>query len=234
MKHNDMEQKKSRDLGVLIKGILALLVMLALIFFIAGRIDYWQGWVFGMVTFFIVLALFVKFSDISEIMRERAKPGSETKWWDKLFWMFFGPMNLAIFIIASLDAGRFYWSPPIPLFVYPFVYVIYLLSSSLHFWAIRVNRFYTSTVSIQSEDGHEVIQSGPYRFIRHPGYLGIALMVVSIALVLGSLWALIPAACVVFLLVLRTVLEDSALKQELSGYQAYTAKVRYRLLPKVW
>lgn len=229
-----MEQRKSKDLGILVKGFLALVVMLALMFSIAGRINYWQGWVFGVVNFFIVLILFLKFPDISEIMKERIKPGSETKWWDKLFWAFFGPMNLAIIITATLDAGRFHWSGPIPLLIYPLGYVLYLLSSSLHFWAIKVNRFYTSTVSIQSEDGHEVIKSGPYRFIRHPGYLGIALMVVSIALVLGSLWAVVPAACVVVLLILRTVLEDSALQKELSGYPAYAKKVQYRLLPKVW
>lgn len=229
-----MEQKETRNLGVLIKGILALLTMLALIFLIAGRSDYWQAWIFGIANFFVVVILSLKFSDISELMKERTKPGSETKWWDKLFWAFFGPMNLAIFIIASLDAGRFHWSHPIPLYVYPLGYIVYFFSSSLHFWAIRVNRFYTSTVSIQSEEGHEVIQSGPYRFVRHPGYLGIAMMVVSIAVVLGSLWAIVPAACVVVLLVLRTVLEDSALQQELSGYQAYAKKVRYRLVPKIW
>jgi protein-S-isoprenylcysteine O-methyltransferase Ste14 len=229
-----MEQRISKDLGVLIKGFLALLIMLALIFLIAGRIDYWQGWVFGIVNFFIVLALFLKFSDISEIMRERAKPGSETKWWDKLFWAFFGPMNLAIIIIASLDAGRFHWSGPLPLIVYPLGYALYLFSSAIHFWAIRANRFYSSTVSIQNEKGQEVIQSGPYRFLRHPGYLGIALMVICIALVLGSLWAFVPALCVVVLLIVRTALEDSALQQELSGYAAYARKVRYRLLPKIW
>ena len=229
-----MEQRKSKDLGILVKGSLALVVMLALMFSIAGRINYWQGWVFGVVNFFIVLTLFLKFPDISEIMKERTKPGSETKWWDKLFWAFFGPMNLAIIITATLDAGRFHWSRPIPLLIYPLGYVLYLLSSSLHFWAIKVNRFYTSTVSIQSEDGHEVIKSGPYRYIRHPGYLGIALMVVSIALVLGSLWAVVPSACVVVLLILRTVLEDSALQKELSGYPEYAKKVQYRLLPKIW
>ncbi|MGD8538610.1 MAG: isoprenylcysteine carboxylmethyltransferase family protein [Candidatus Aminicenantes bacterium] len=229
-----MEQRKSKDLGILVKGFLALVIMLALMFSIAGRINYWQGWVFGVVNFFIVLTLFLKFPDISEIMKERTKPGSETKWWDKLFWAFFGPMNLAIIITATLDAGRFHWSHPIPLLIYPLGYVLYLLSSSLHFWAIKVNRFYTSTVSIQSEDGHEVIKSGPYRYIRHPGYLGIALMVVSIALVLGSLWAVVPSACVVVLLILRTVLEDSALQKELSGYPAYAKKVQYRLLPKIW
>lgn len=221
-------------MSILVKGFLALLIMLALLFSIAGRINYWQGWMFGIVNFFIVLALFLKFPDISEIMKERTKPGTETKWWDKLFWAFFGPMNLAILITASLDAGRFHWSRSIPLFIYPLGYIFYLLSSSLHFWAIRANRFYTSTVSIQHENGQEVIQSGPYRFIRHPGYLGIAVMVVSIAVALGSLWAIIPAACVVVLLVLRTVLEDSALQQELPGYQAYSKKVRYRLVPKIW
>jgi protein-S-isoprenylcysteine O-methyltransferase Ste14 len=229
-----MGQKNGKKSGILIKGFFALLIMLTIILIIAGRLDYWQAWVFGIANFFVVLTLSLKFSDISKLMKERTKPGSETKWWDRLFWAFFGPMNLAIIIIASLDAGRFHWSSPIPLFVYSLGYMVYLLSSSLHFWAIKVNRFYSSTVSIQSEKGQQVIQSGPYRFVRHPGYLGIALMVVCIAIVLGSLWAIIPAACVVVLLVLRTVLEDSALQQELPGYSAYAKNVRFRLLPKIW
>lgn len=208
--------------------------MLAYIFVLAGRKDYWQGWIFGIMNLLILAALSLKFPELPELMKERTKPGEKTKWWDRLFWAFFGPMNLAIITIACLDAGRFHWTHDLPLYVYPMGYAVYLLSSALHFWAIRANRFYTSTVSIQKEKGHEVIQQGPYRYVRHPGYVGIALIVICISVVLGSLWALVPAACVVILLVLRTWLEDSTLKRELTGYLSYAQKVRYRLLPKIW
>ena len=87
---------------------------------------------------------------------------------------------------------------------------------------------------IQHDRGHEVIQTGPYKYVRHPGYIGGILMAISTALVLGSLWALIPAGIVAILLIIRTYLEDITLQKELPGYAEYAKNVRYRLLPLVW
>ena len=95
-----------------------------------------------------------------------------------------------------------------------------------------VNRFYSSVVRIQT--GQEVVQDGPYRFVRHPGYVGGILMAISSSLIFGSLWALIPAGIVVILLIIRTHLEDITLQKELQGYIDYTKKIRYRLLPGIW
>jgi protein-S-isoprenylcysteine O-methyltransferase Ste14 len=111
---------------------------------------------------------------------------------------------------------------------------VYTASAYLHLWAIRANEFYTSTVSIKPDGSHAVIDTGPYGVVRHPGYTGIMLMEACIAVMLGSLWALVPAGAVALLLIVRTWLEDAALRRELSGYTEYANRVRYRLVPGIW
>jgi protein-S-isoprenylcysteine O-methyltransferase Ste14 len=101
-------------------------------------------------------------------------------------------------------------------------------------WATAVNRFYGRFVRIQRERGHVVISDGPYRYVRHPGYLGQIVFSVASALALGSLWALIPGGLFAVLLVVRTALEDRTLQAELEGYEAYTRRVRHRLVPRIW
>jgi protein-S-isoprenylcysteine O-methyltransferase Ste14 len=215
-------------------GILAICLLVVILLVIAGRSDYWQAWVFGFVNMIIMILLFLFFADKIGIIRERMHPGAGTKWWDKLFWALYGPMNLAIIIVAALDAGRFRWSPEFHPAVYLTGYVLYLTANTLHLWAILSNEFYTSTVRLQDDRGQFVIESGPYRLVRHPGYLGIILMLFCIALLLGSLWALVPFGIVLVLLIIRTALEDSTLRHELAGYSDFIQKTRYRLFPGIW
>ena len=99
---------------------------------------------------------------------------------------------------------------------------------------MHVNRFFSSVVRIQVDRGQVVINSGPYQFVRHPGYVGGILLYLALPLVLGSLTGLIPAACSIMILVVRTYLEDITLQKELPGYQEYAMTVKYRLLPGVW
>jgi protein-S-isoprenylcysteine O-methyltransferase Ste14 len=99
---------------------------------------------------------------------------------------------------------------------------------------MATNRFYSRYVRIQTERGHTVVMTGPYRFVRHPGYVGIIVFMLASGLALGSLWALIPAGILVVILVVRTGLEDRTLQAELPGYKEYARHVRYRLVPGVW
>ena len=101
-------------------------------------------------------------------------------------------------------------------------------------WAESVNKFFEPTVRIQTDRGHKVIDTGPYALVRHPGYVAACLLFMGMPLALGSLWALIPAVLSCLLLVVRTILEDRTLREELSGYEEYTQRVRYRLIPGVW
>jgi protein-S-isoprenylcysteine O-methyltransferase Ste14 len=101
-------------------------------------------------------------------------------------------------------------------------------------WAESVNKFFEPTVRIQTDRGHRVIDFGPYDIVRHPGYVSGFLVFIGTPLCLGSLWALIPAVLACLLLVVRTVWEDRTLRMELTGYEAYAQRVRYRLIPGVW
>ena len=112
---------------------------------------------------------------------------------------------------------------------------LYLFCVFILTWAMSVNTYFEKTVRIQHDRGHRVIDSGPYRIVRHPGYLGTIFgFALAGPLLLGSWWAFVPAVIAVVCLVIRTVLEDRTLQKELDGYDAYTQNVRYRLLPGVW
>jgi protein-S-isoprenylcysteine O-methyltransferase Ste14 len=101
-------------------------------------------------------------------------------------------------------------------------------------WAESVSKFFEPTVRIQTDRGHRVIDTGPYAIVRHPGYVAACVLFMGMPLSLGSFWALVPAAVSCLLLVVRTVLEDKTLRNELVGYEEYTQRVRYRLVPGVW
>jgi protein-S-isoprenylcysteine O-methyltransferase Ste14 len=101
-------------------------------------------------------------------------------------------------------------------------------------WATGVNAFFSQVVRIQSERGHTVISSGPYRYVRHPAYVGMILVVMGAPIMLGSWWALIPGVISAALTIIRTALEDKTLQAELPGYVEYSEHTRYRLMPGVW
>lgn len=224
-------QASFQRLAAALKSVLGLAAFLSLIFLLAGRLDYPQGWLFAAVNTVILALLLALIPELPELMKTRAKPGPATKWWDRLFWMLFGPMNLAV---SSLDSGRFHWTGQFPLIISLMAVPVYSLAGGLHFWAIRANAFYSSTVSIQHQKGQTVVEDGPYRHVRHPGYAGIMAMMGSIPLILGSLWGLIAAGGVAILVLLRTLLEDRALKKELPGYGEYALRVRFRIVPGLW
>ena len=102
-------------------------------------------------------------------------------------------------------------------------------------WSMLVNTHFEKTVRIQTDRNHKVIDTGPYRVVRHPGYLGlIAGFILSAPLLLGSWWAFVPAVASTATLIVRTALEDRTLREELDGYEDYARRVRYRLVPGVW
>ena len=108
------------------------------------------------------------------------------------------------------------------------------LSSEQAQTRMRVRTILRAVVRIQKDREHTVVTSGPYRFVRHPGYAGAVLSYVAVPVMLSTLWAFIPAALLIVALVIRTALEDRTLRDELAGYAEYTQKVCYRLVPGIW
>jgi len=219
---------------IMARGILRFVAVLAGMFFLAGRLSYWQAWGYGGMGLLFGLTVAVLFVSKPDVIEERVRPGPGMKWWDKVFFALYIPSILAILAVASLDAGRFRWSSPLPLPAYVAGYIVLAVAYSIVFWAMWTNRFFSSVVRIQTERGHHVVQEGPYRLVRHPGYVGAILFGLATAVVLGSLWALIPAGLMAMLVVVRTALEDATLKRELAGYAAYACQVKHRLVPGVW
>jgi protein-S-isoprenylcysteine O-methyltransferase Ste14 len=214
--------------------LLILMLSMLVIFIGAGRMDYWQGWLYIATSAVLLAISYVVFLEKLELLKERIKPGPGVKWWDRIFIVAYIPACLATIFIASLDAGRFRWSPELPTIVYVMSSLIYMLSTIVSMWAMFRNRFYSSAVRIQTDRGHHIIDDGPYRYIRHPGYHGMILSIISVPFILGSLWAIIPAVFVESLLITRAYLEDKMLQKELAGYAEYASRVKYRILPFVW
>jgi protein-S-isoprenylcysteine O-methyltransferase Ste14 len=140
----------------------------------------------------------------------------------------------ATFITAGLDAGRFHWSPFFPIWLQFLALLAFIIGSAISSWAMAVNKFFSTIVRIQKERGHYVVTGGPYKLVRHPGYTGAIIVSISLPLLLGSVWALIPAIIGDIILIIRTVLEDNTLKKELQGYDEYAKRVPRRLIPGIW
>jgi protein-S-isoprenylcysteine O-methyltransferase Ste14 len=136
-------------------------------------------------------------------------------------------------VVAGLY-HRFDWSPEFPLWLIVIGFILISLGYAFAAWALAENRFFSSVVRIQTDRGHVVCDSGPYRFVRHPGYAGSFLSLFGIVLALGSLWTLIPAAVASIITVIRTALEDQTLQEELPGYRDYARRVRFRLVPGIY
>ncbi|MGB2907278.1 MAG: isoprenylcysteine carboxylmethyltransferase family protein [Candidatus Aminicenantaceae bacterium] len=135
-------------------------------------------------------------------------------------------------VIAGLDK-RFGWGSLSPLWS-PVGLILVVLGSVPSAWAISLNPHFEPTVRIQEERGHRVISTGPYRYVRHPGYLSAILTSTATPLLLGTPWAFLPVGAIIVVLVIRTALEDRVLRRELTGYREYAQRVRWRLFPGIW
>ena len=170
------------------------------------------------------------------LLAERAKFGKapDVKPWDKVLAPLMAiSLSFPLVIVAGLD-HRYEWTPVFPIWLNILGLVIVVLGYAFAVWALVENRFFSSMVRIQTDRGHVVCDTGPYRIVRHPGYAGNILPLLGIVLALGSVWTLIPATVALILAVIRTALEDRTLQDELPGYQDYARRVRYRLFPGIY
>ncbi len=217
-----------------IKQAAAIAVFGAAMFLAAGRLD----WVGGlslvaiMTAYLIVTRLFLVPRNPA-LYAERSGLQEGTKRWDVVLALLVSETPLFLGVIAGLDL-RFGWAAPLP--VAPRISLGFLVLPGLVLlsWAMMANNFFSATVRIQEDRGHTVVTTGPYRIVRHPGYVGGFLFSVGLAGVLGSLWALPYLGISLLLLVVRTAMEDRTLRRELPGYEAFCLRARFRLLPGIW
>jgi protein-S-isoprenylcysteine O-methyltransferase Ste14 len=212
---------------------LAPVLTFALLFGFAGRWNYWQGWIYTALTAAVLILMATVLTPNRDLIEERLNPKQGVKGWDKIYYALSTPLYLIGLALGGLDA-RFGWTIGIPLAVYCAGVFIYLLGQAVLLWARYTNNFFSSMVRIQVDRGHTVCRTGPYRFVRHPGYVGGILFTATMGLVLGSWWACIPQALACLLIIWRTALEDRTLRAELPGYAEYATETKYRLLRAVW
>jgi protein-S-isoprenylcysteine O-methyltransferase Ste14 len=216
-------------------GIIFMLAVTATCLFgSAGRLDWPNAWVLLALSFASGVVSTAVLWNNPDLMAERTTNAKAGKSWDKVivaFCVLFGPM--ATWITAGLDA-RFHWSKPMSPWTFYTSVLVAVLAISMIAWSMKTNTFFSSVVRIQRERGHSVIMAGPYRVVRHPGYVGMAAFTLVTPLILNSRWAFVPALATVSLMVLRTALEDRTLHSELEGYAAYAHRVRYKLVPGIW
>jgi protein-S-isoprenylcysteine O-methyltransferase Ste14 len=214
--------------------VILFLVQAMTLFLAVGHLRWRWGWLFLGIYFLSVLinsAFMLRTSP--ETIAERGRP-KEMRDWDKVvggLWSLF--QFLVLPVVAGLDV-RFGWTPEPDLSWHLAGALAFSVGLGLFGWAMISNAFFSTVVRIQADRGQTVSRAGPYRYVRHPGYLGAVVQSLAIPFLLGSWWSLIPGVAAAALMVIRTRLEDRALQVELSGYSDFAKQVRYRLVPGVW
>ncbi len=216
-------------LTLALRSIAMPLVIAAIVFVSAGRWDFPFVWAVLSLMGLLYLALAL-FGD-EGLARERQAPGGSNQ--DRLTQPLALVLMIGHWIVAGLDIGRFHWSL-VPWEVQLAGVIGFAAALSVNFWALLTNRFYSSVVRVQTDRGQQVIDTGPYRFVRHPGYAATLVAMFAGGIALGSWLAMFPVLGFAALFFRRTMLEDNLLKRELPGYAAYAERVRYRLVPGVF
>jgi protein-S-isoprenylcysteine O-methyltransferase Ste14 len=217
-----------------IKQVVGYLLVAAITFLAAGRLDWVGGWALvGIMVANLVTSAVILVPRRPELLVERSGLQKGTKGWDIALALLvaYGPLFVAI--IAGLDV-RYRWAPPLGLIRLAAAAVLVVPAAALVLWAMLSNPFFSATVRIQEERGHAVATGGPYRFVRHPGYAGAILFNVGTALALGSTWGLVPLGIFLVAILTRTALEDRTLRRELAGYGDYARRTRWGLVPGLW
>lgn len=200
----------------------------------AGRLTWTRGW--------ICTGLYVGALCVCRAVVDRLNPGlleqrqqalrEDTKRFDRVLLRVFLFLTIVQPAVAGLDA-RFN-AAATPFWTVYLAIPSFISAAALITWALVTNPHAESSVRIQDDRAHAVVISGPYRFVRHPMYVGLAQLHQSMALILGSIWTIALAGLITIVLLLRTALEDRTLRSELAGYEEYTTVTRYRLMPGIW
>ena len=216
----------------IIKSIVYTVVFGLALFAPSGDWRWGMGWVY--LGIYIINQVILTLILPPDLLSERSKPQEGSKSWDIVLASVAALLApLVVYIVAGFDHGKG-WSGTFPLVVQIVALVVMVGGIALSDWAMAANKFFSGVIRIQGDRGHAVETGGPYRFVRHPGYVGGILHHIAAPLMLGSWWALIPGVTGALLFVIRTALEDKTLQNELPGYQAYARQTRFRLLPGIW
>jgi protein-S-isoprenylcysteine O-methyltransferase Ste14 len=210
----------------LIKHIIGTFIFFSILFISAGRIDYWQGLIYVIIGLIMVSLNYTVLRVDAELLNERSKPGEGTTNWDKIILGLSFLITISMYITAGLDSGRYHWSPDFHWSIVLLGIILTISGQLLFLIAQKQNKFFSSTVRIQTDRNHTVCETGVYKIVRHPAYMGSIIQSLGFPLLFGSLWSIIPICLLIILFITRTILEDRTLKDELQGYRKHAAYYR--------
>ncbi len=219
-------------IGYMSGRILIAVILCPILFIGAGTLNWLRGWLYFGISFSGLLINMVTQALINpELLNKRGERKTSIPTWDKITGGFVLVFSLGLRTIAGIDSVRFKWSS-LPFWWTIIGLIIYLFAQSLIVWSAAVDPFFEALV--QERKDNLIIVSGPYMVVRHPCYLGSILIYIMVPLILGSIWAFIPAVCLIFTEAIRTILEDRMLFRELKRYEEYAYRIKYRLVPFLW
>ena len=222
-----MKNILKRLMQVSITVIITLIILLVS----AGMIKWIYAWIYTLASVLVIIINAFIFP--CELISERGRKKENVEKWDKIITGIIIIPWFTLYIIAGLDI-RFGWSAELALWIHIIALITFISGNALVSWSMVANNYFSTSVRIQYDRGHTVTSGGPYRYVRHPGYLGMIVFLLSTPIILGSFWALIPAIMTVILFIIRTSFEDNTLKNKLEGYMEYAERVKYRLISGIW
>lgn len=229
-------QPKKISLRSIVMMLIFIIVIPFLPLILSRQWDWWEAWVYAIIGILgVAVSRLIASRRNPDLLVERARflQLDDAKSWDKILAPLVGFGGGLIPLVAGLEA-MLHWLTPFNITVKILALTFILVGYALGSYALIENRFFSGMVRIQTDRGHQLVSSGPYRWIRHPGYTGALLTYLATPFFLGSRWSFIPALFITIVLVIRTRLEDKVLQNELEGYRDYMKQVRYRLLPGLW
>ena len=228
--------KKSMTPGVMLQVLIFVFINPLLPVLITRRWSWWEAWVYAVINILgFVASRAIAGRKHPDLLAERARMlhHDDPEPWDRWLAPLVGLGGGLIPLTAGLD-GLFSTLPNFSILVKIAALVLMLAGFALGSYALVENRFFSGMVRIQTDRGHKVISSGPYAWIRHPGYTGALVSYIAAPVLLDAVWAFIPAILLSIVLVIRTHLEDETLQDRLVGYREYAEQVRFRLFPGIW
>jgi protein-S-isoprenylcysteine O-methyltransferase Ste14 len=212
--------------------VFSILILQGAILFIAAGTFSWK-WAWFVLLLALVLLIINLVVLPAELIEERGRKKDNVKKWDKMLSSIIMFPTILMYVFSGLDR-RFHWTGEISVFINIAGLVFIFLGSMLFTWSMVSNKFFSTLVRLQTDRQHTVVTEGPYKYIRHPGYLGYIIFTFTTPIALGAYWGLIFSVTIGILLVVRTSLEDATLTKELRGYAEYTENVKYKLIPFLW
>lgn len=211
-----------------------ILVTAIVYFFSSGTMGILRSWLYiGVYITGSLVSSTILYKKIPGLLNQRGKIQQGTKKWDTFLILTYFAFAI---IVTPLTAGLDYRfnSFSVPFYFLYIGLAFYILSVVFSLWPMLHNPFFEGTVRIQDDKDHKVIDTGPYRIVRHPGYLGMLFGSLPVPFTFGSIYTYIPVAIMILIIFIRTYLEDKTLQNELDGYKDYCKKVKFRLIPFVW